>query len=162
VKSRTAGRQLSTLELTAWRGLLRTQARLERELDRKLVEAEAMSLSSYEVLLRLVQADGRRVRMRDIADSLLVSRSGLTGVVNELERRGYVARERAADDGRGIDAVLTETGLAAFQRAHRVHLAGVRELFLRHLSDEQLQQLAGVWAAVGTTAGPDLASSQAG
>jgi DNA-binding MarR family transcriptional regulator len=95
--------------------------------------------------------------MRDIADSLLVSRSGLTGIVNELERRGYVARERAADDGRGIEAVVTEAGLAAFRRAHRVHLASVRDLFLRHLSEEQLQQLAGVWAAVGTTAGPDLA-----
>jgi len=161
VKSGTAGGQFSTLELNAWRGLLRTHARLERELDRKLLDAEGLSLSSYEVLLRLAQADGRRMRMRDIADSLLVSRSGLTGVVNELERRGYVARERAADDGRGIEAVLTKTGLAAFRQAHRVHLAGVRELFLRNLSDEQLQQLVGVWAAVGTAAGPDLAPPQA-
>jgi DNA-binding MarR family transcriptional regulator len=151
--------QLSSLELNAWRGLLRTHARLEQELDRKLLEAEGLSLSSYEVLLRLVQADGRRVRMRDIADSLVISRSGLTGIVNELERRGYVARERAADDGRGIEAVVTQAGLAAFRRAHRVHLASVRDLFLRHLSEEQLRQLAGVWAAVGTTAEPDLAGA---
>ena len=99
--------------------------------------------------------------MRDIADSLLISRSGLTGVVIELERRGYVARERAADDGRGIEAALTKSGLAAFRKAHRVHLAAVRELFLRHLSQDQLQQLAGVWAAVGTAASPDVTSPQA-
>jgi DNA-binding MarR family transcriptional regulator len=160
VEPRTAGGQLSVLQLSAWEGLLRTHDRLERELDRDLLEAEGLSLSSYEVLLRLAQADGRRMRMRDIADSLLVSRSGLTGVVGQLERRGYVTRERAAEDGRGIDAVLTKTGLAAFRQAHRVHLAGVRERFLRHLSDEQLQQLAGVWAAVGTAPGPDLASPQ--
>jgi len=160
VEARTAGGQLSTLELTAWRGLLRTQAWLERELDRKLLDAEGLSLSSYEVLLRLAQAEGMRMRMRDIAGSLLISRSGLTGIVNELERRGYVTRERTADDGRGIEAALTKTGLAAFRKAHRVHLTGVRELFLRHLSDEQLRQLAGVWAAVGNAAGPDLASPQ--
>src|SRR5262245_51837027 len=89
VESRAASGQLSELELNAWRGLLRTHARLDRELDRELREAEGLSLSSYEVLLRLSQSDGGRMRMRDIADSLLVSRSGLTGVVNELERRRY-------------------------------------------------------------------------
>jgi DNA-binding MarR family transcriptional regulator len=161
VESRTASGQLSTLELTAWRGLLRTQTWLARELDRKLLAAEGLSLSSYEVLLRLAQAEGRRMRMRDIADSLLISRSGLTGIVNELERRGYVTREHTADDGRGIEASLTKAGLAAFRKAHRVHLTGVRELFLHHLSDEQLQQLVDVWAVVGTPAGPDLASPQA-
>lgn len=163
MESRTAGGQLSTPELTAWRGLLRTHAWLERDLDRRLLDAQGLSLSSYEVLLRLAQAEGRRMRMRDIAGSLLISRSGLTGIVSELERRGYVARERTADDGRGIEAALTKIGLAAFRKAHRVHLTGVRQLFLRHLSDEQLQQLADVWAAVGTAAGPgpDLASPQA-
>lgn len=161
MEPRTAGGQLSTLELTAWRGLLRTQAWLERELDRELLDAESLSLSSYEVLLRLAQADGRRMRMRDIADSLLISRSGLTGIVSELERRGYVSREPTPGDGRGIQAALTKTGLAAFRKAHRVHLAGVRELFLRHLSDEQLRQLAGAWTAIGTAAGPDLPPPQA-
>src|SRR5262249_31940954 len=64
------------------------------------------------------------------SDVLLFSRSGLTGIVNELERRGYVACERATDEARGIEAVVTEAGLSAFRRAHRVHLAGVRDLFL--------------------------------
>jgi DNA-binding MarR family transcriptional regulator len=72
-----------------------------------------------------------------------------------------VTRERTADDKRGIEVVLTKTGQAAFSRAHRIHLAGVRERFLRHLTDEQLEQLASAWAAVGTAAGPDLASPQA-
>jgi DNA-binding MarR family transcriptional regulator len=110
---------------------------------------------------RLRQPKQARMRMRDIADSLLISRSGLTGIVNELERRGYVTREHTADDGRAIEAALTKTGLAAFRKAHRIHLTGVRELFLHRLSDEQLRQLVDVWAAVGTPAGPDLASPQA-
>jgi len=97
--------------------------------------------------------------MSDIADSLLVSRSGLTGMVGELERRGYVVRERGTVDRRGIEAVLTKTGQNAFRRAQRVHLAGIRNLFLRHLSEQQMRQLAGAWAAVGTTH-PDPAGPQ--
>lgn len=118
--------------------------------------AEGLSLTAYEILLRLAQADGNRLRMQKIAEALLISRSGLTGMVNDLERRGYVQRQRATSEGRGVEAWLTASGKGAFRRAQRVHLAGVRERFLRHLSDEQLSALADIWTCVGTDTAPDL------
>jgi DNA-binding MarR family transcriptional regulator len=159
VEARLTDGPLSTLELDAWRGLLRTHAALSRELDRQMSDAEGLGLSSYEVLLRLAQSPNRRARMKDIADSLLLSRSGLTGIIGELERRGYVTREPVAQDRRGVEAVLTRTGQAAFKRAHRVHLNGVRNLFVRCLSDQQLRHLTGAWNALGISTGPDLNGS---
>jgi DNA-binding MarR family transcriptional regulator len=136
--------------------MLRVHAALVRELDKELAEAEGLGLSAYEVLLYLAEAPHKRLRMKDLADSLLVSRSGLTGIVGELERRGYVTRERLTDDRRGIDAVLTRAGQVAFRRVHRVHLAGVRARFLQPLSAQQLQQLAGAWAAIDRASEPDV------
>jgi DNA-binding MarR family transcriptional regulator len=146
---------LSVLELDAWRGLLRTHARLVRELDRQMSQSEGIGLTAYDVMLKLAQAPGRRLRMKQIAEAMLLSRSGLTGIISDLEGRGYVVRETVSDDRRGIEAVLTRTGNAALRRAHRMHLAGVRAGFLRHLSEEQLQHLAQAWSAVGTPTGPD-------
>jgi DNA-binding MarR family transcriptional regulator len=154
-----AGEPLSQLELDAWSGFLRTHATVVRELDREMAETQGLALSCYEVLLALSRAPGKRLRMRDIADSLVISRSGLTGMVGELERRGYVVRERGTVDRRGIEAVLTKTGQNAFRRAQRVHLAGIRNLFLRHLSEQQMLQLTGAWAALGATQ-PDPAGPQ--
>ena len=143
---------LTPLELDAWRGFLYTQSRLQRELDREMTEAEGFGLTSYEVLLRLSTAPGKRLRMGDIADSLVLSRSGLTGIISQLERQGYVARERSDTDGRGIEAVMTKAGQSVFRRAQRVHLAGIRSRFLTHLTDTQLQQLATAWTAIGVVA----------
>ena len=143
---------LAALELDAWRGLLRTHSRLVRELDREMMLSEGIGLTDYDVLLNLAQAPGRRLRMKQIAESLLLSRSGLTGIITDLERRGYVTRETVNDDRRGIDAVLTTAGHTALRRAHRVHLAGVRERFLRHLTDDQLRYLADAWSSVAAGA----------
>jgi DNA-binding MarR family transcriptional regulator len=145
---RTNQRPLAALELDAWRGLLRTHARLVRELDREMMLSEGIGLTAYDVLLSLAQAPGRRLRMKQIAESMLLSRSGLTGIISDLERRGYVTRQTVSDDRRGIDAVLTTAGHAALRHAHRVHLAGVRERFLRHLTDEQLRHLADAWSSI--------------
>jgi len=155
---RTNDGQLAALELDAWRGLLRTHSRLVRELDQEMIAAEGIGLTDYDVLLLLAQAPDRRMRMKQIAESVLLSRSGLTGIVSDLERRGYVTRETVNDDRRGIDAVLTPAGHAALHRAHRVHLAGVRERFLRHLTDEQLGYLADAWSSVAAGAADDAES----
>jgi DNA-binding MarR family transcriptional regulator len=156
--ARSTGGPLTALELDAWRGFLYGQSRLQRELDREMTEAEGFGLTSYEVLLRLASAPGKRMRMGDIADSLVLSRSGLTGIISQLERQGYVARERACADGRGIEAVLTKLGQSVFRRAHRVHLAGVRRYFLSHLTDEQLHQLTTAWTAIGIVGSPHAES----
>jgi DNA-binding MarR family transcriptional regulator len=146
---------LSTRELAAWRGFLRTHARLLRHLDRRLTEEQGLPTSSYEVLLRLAEAPSGSMRMKDVADSLLLSRSGLSRVVDELERKGYVERQACATDARGTEAVITRSGRGAFRKAQASHLRSVRAEFLDKLSKEQLRQLDDVWAAVGLAEAPD-------
>jgi DNA-binding MarR family transcriptional regulator len=150
-----ASEPLSIPELTAWRGFLRTHARLLRHLDRQLTEEQGLPTSSYEVLLRLAEAPRGTMRMKDIADSLLLSRSGLSRVVDELERKGYVARQPCPTDARGTEAVITRSGRSAFRKAQKSHLRSVRAEFLDKLSEAQLRQLAEAWAAVGLAEEPD-------
>jgi DNA-binding MarR family transcriptional regulator len=146
---------LTTGELTAWRGFLRTHARLLRHLDRQLTDEQGLATSTYEVLLRLAEAPRGTMRMKDIAESLLLSRSGLSRVVDELERKGSVRREPCASDARGTEAVITRSGRSTFRKAQNSHLRSVRAEFLDKLSEEQLRQLAEVWAALGLAEAPD-------
>ena len=87
--------------------------------------------------------------MKDIGSTLLVSKSGLTRVVDELEKRGYVARERCPTDARGFDIVLTASGRRVYRRAEKAFLQQLRSAFLGRLSDEQLRALAGIWETAG-------------
>jgi DNA-binding MarR family transcriptional regulator len=152
---KVASPALSPRELAAWRGFLRTHARLLRHLDRQLIEEQGLPTSSYEVLLRLAEAPRGTMRMKDIADSLLLSRSGLSRVVDELERKRYVARQACQSDARGTEAVITRSGRGAFRTAQNSHLRSVRAEFLDKLSKEQLRELAEVWTAVGLAEVPD-------
>src|ERR687888_2732087 len=133
----TGGRELGTDELGAWRGLLRVHDHLTRTLDAELTSAHGLPLASYEVLLFLAGSDGGRMRMSELADSVLLSRSGVSRLVDRLERDGLVERARCPEDARGLYAMITEDGRRAFQEARRTHLAGVRERFLRHYSSEE-------------------------
>jgi DNA-binding MarR family transcriptional regulator len=139
---------LSREELGAWRGLLRVHARLTRELDAELVRAHGLPLTSYEVLLFLADAPGGQLRMSELADGVLLSRSGLTRMVDRMERDGLLRRERCADDARGFLATITPKGRALFGRARRTHLDGVRERFLSSLSPEEQRTLAELWERV--------------
>jgi DNA-binding MarR family transcriptional regulator len=139
-----SGAQLNADELAAWRGLLRVHARITRVLDAELVAAHSLPLSSYEVLLFLENAPEGRLRMAELADSVLLSRSGLTRLVDRLEQGGLVRRETCASDLRGFNAVLTERGRAALLEARKTHLSGVRRRFLRHFSVEE-QRVMGDW-----------------
>jgi DNA-binding MarR family transcriptional regulator len=140
--------ELSSAELGAWRGMLRIHSTLVRELDAELEAAHALPLSSYDVLINLQAAPGKRLRMAELADSVLLSRSGLTRLVDRLEREGLIVRDSCASDGRGLFAVLTEAGEGLLARARPTHLGGVRERFLRHFSDEELKTLAGFWERI--------------
>jgi DNA-binding MarR family transcriptional regulator len=139
---------LTREELGAWRGLLRVHARLTRELDAELVRAHQLPLSSYEVLLFLADAPGGQLRMSELADGVLLSRSGLTRLVDRLERDGLLRRERCPDDARGFLATITPKGKALFQRARRTHLDGVRERFLSNLTPAEQRKLAELWERV--------------
>ena len=144
----TSAHQLTATELGAWRGLLKVHAALVRELDAELLAAHDLPLSSYDVLIQLQSAPGKRLRMAELADSVLLSRSGITRLADRLEREGLIVRDTCTSDGRGCFAVLTGAGEELLARARPTHLAGVRERFLRHFSEEELQSLAGFWERV--------------
>ena len=150
--------ELTGVELGAWRGLLRVHSALVRELDAELLAAHDLPLSSYDVLIYLRDAPGRRLRMAELADSVLLSRSGVTRLVDRLEREGLIVRDSCSSDGRGLYAVLTDRGEELLGSARPTHLAGVHARFLRHFSQEELEQLATYWERVqpGAAASTDL------
>ena len=139
---------LDDRELRAWRGLLRVHASLSKALDNQLDRAHGLPLTSYEVLLYLADAEGQKMRMCDLASSVILSRSGLTRLVDRLERDGLLARESCASDARGAFAKLTPAGHEKLAAARATHLANVRALFLDHLTPEEQDVLAGVWERV--------------
>src|SRR3954454_8825269 len=133
---RISSEQLDARELRAWRGMLRAHAALTKALDADLEAAHDLPLSSYEVLLFLNDAEGGRMRMRDLAASVILSRSGLTRLADRLAREGLIRRESCPSDARGAFAVLTQHGAEKLAVARATHLAGVRSLFLEHFSDD--------------------------
>jgi DNA-binding MarR family transcriptional regulator len=137
--------QLSRRELGAWRGFLRAHAALAKVLDAELVAAHGLSLSSYEVLLLLEGAPGGRLRMSELAQSVLLSRSGISRLADRLEADGLIERVVCETDRRGLHAVITDAGRARLREARPTHLAGVRERFLAHFSRSELDQLAAFW-----------------
>lgn len=135
----------AALDIAAWRGLVRVQGAVRRELDARLQAAAGMSLWDYTVLRTLSGAPQRRMRMTELARATDYTPSGLTRLVGRLERGGLVERTPCPDDGRGWVANLTPEGRRAFLRARRTHLAGVRELFLGKCTDEELATMATLW-----------------
>ena len=138
-------KRLSPLELGAWAGFLRAHAGLVHELDRQLEAAHGLPLTQYEVLLYLEGAPERRLRMSELARSVLLSQSGVTRLVDRLQQRRLVVREPCPEDRRVLYARLTPGGARALAEARPTHLAGVRELFLRHFDDHELRALADGW-----------------
>lgn len=137
--------ELTPAELGAWRGLLRVHSALVKALDAELLAEHELPLTSYEVLINLQAAPDRRRRMAELADGVLLSRSGMTRLVDRLERDGLLERDACASDGRGTFAVLTAKGEELLAQARRTHLDGVRERFLRHFGEDELEQLARLW-----------------
>ena len=139
---------LDAEELAAWRGFLRVHSALTKRLDADLLAHHGLSLSSYEVLLHLHDSPGGCARMSDIASSVLLSRSGLTRLVDRRERAGLVRREGVEGDARGSNAVITPAGERSFAAARKTHLGGVRERFLEPLSAADRRTLARLWTRI--------------
>ncbi|MCW3001276.1 MAG: MarR family transcriptional regulator [Conexibacter sp.] len=148
VPSPAASGTLDERELRAWRGLLRVHSSLSKALDAQLEREHGLPLTSYEVLRYLADAEGEKMRMCDLASSVLLSRSGLTRLVDRLERDGLLVRESCASDARGAFAKLTPAGHEKLGAARATHLAGVRSLFLAHLDAEELDVLGSLWDRV--------------
>lgn len=139
---------LSLGELRAVRGLLRAHACLAKRLDAELDRAHRLPMTSYEVLNHLDEATAGRMRMCDLADQAGLSRSGLTRLVDRLERDGLISRCSCQHDARGSYACLTETGRERLQEARVTHLAVVRANFLSRFSEEELTLLADMWERI--------------
>jgi DNA-binding MarR family transcriptional regulator len=137
----SAPARLSAEQLAAWRAFLRAHATITRELEAELVAEQRLSLAAYDVLVQLAEAPERRLRMTELADAVLLSRSGVTRLVDRLERAGLVTRCRVADDGRGVAARLTDAGFARLRTAAGTHLAGVHAHFAARLGAEDLAAL---------------------
>lgn len=147
--------QLSDTELAAWKGFLRAHHGMVAALDAELMEAHRLPLSSYEVLLQLAAGPAGGMRMSEIADRVLLSRSGLTRLVDRLEREGLVERRSCPSDLRGQLALITERGRELFGEARVTHLEGVRREFVGRLNSRELEQLAALWERFE---GPDCPS----
>jgi DNA-binding MarR family transcriptional regulator len=137
---------LTDRELAAWRGLLATHSRLVHELDAELEREHGLPLSSYEVLMNLADAEGNHLRMGELADRLLLSKSGITRLADRLEKQGLIARRRCDDDGRGYFAELTESGRDLIAAARPGHLEAVRRRFLNRLEPSEIDELGRIWA----------------
>lgn len=132
-------------ELRAWRGMLRVHATLTKALDAELEARHGLPLTSYQVLLFLADADEQKMRMCDLASSVLLSRSGLTRLVDRLERDGLLCRESCAADARGAFARLTPKGHEVLAAARETHHAAVHDMFLSRLTGAERDLLADMW-----------------
>ena len=134
--------------LVAWRTFLRAHARVVRELERELQTEEQLALTDYDVLVQLATAGERRLRMSELADALLLSRSGATRLIDRLVTEGLVERVSCESDRRGQWASLTSAGYERLRRASPTHLRGVATHFLDRLSAEDLAALERMLAPV--------------
>lgn len=126
--------------MLAWRTFLTAHATVIRRLDAELEERESLALSDFDVLVQLHFAGGT-LRMRDLAESVLLSRSGMTRRVDRLEAAGYVSRAACETDRRGSMASLTDAGRERLERALPVHVQGIADHFLCHLASDELAAL---------------------
>ncbi len=127
----------SPLQLRAWRGFLTAHARLVAQLEDELAADADLALTWYEVLLLLRESAEGGLRMHELADSRLLSRSAATRLIDRMEAAGLVHRRAAEVDRRGTYVELSDEGLAALRRAAPVHLRGIGEHFTKHLDDEE-------------------------
>jgi DNA-binding MarR family transcriptional regulator len=130
--------RLRDLDLGPWRAFLRAHARVARRLDEDLRSRHALSLQEYETLLHLAEAPDRRLRMGRLADSLLLSKSGVTRLVDRLVDDGLVERTSCSSDARGAEAQLTGTGLSRLRAAAPTHLAGIRDHFYAAIAGQDV------------------------
>ena len=127
--------------LDAWVGFLRAHAALTRELNADLVNNHGLTINDYEVLFHLARADEHRLRRVDLAERLLLTASGITRLLDGLERAGCVRKAHCASDARVTYAVITDTGFEKLREASKTHLAGINELFESRFSEEELVSL---------------------
>src|SRR6201747_1027969 len=134
--------RLDGAALEAWRGYLPSHAAILRALDAELVAEHGLTTRDYEVLLFLAQAEGRHLAMSALAERTMLTRSGITRLVDGLVGSGLIERHACANDARVSYAQLTDDGYETLRQASRSHVAGVRRLFVERFSEDELKTLA--------------------
>jgi len=133
---------LDPVELRAWHAFLTRHARVARRLESDLIARSDLPLAEYDVLFQLALAEGQRLRMNELADRVLLSRAGITRLVDRLTADGLVSRLKCASDARGYFAVITSGGMERLVDATPGHLAAVRRFFLESFTGSELETLA--------------------
>lgn len=140
----TESSRLDGSALEAWRSYLQSHAGIVRELDAELIAQHGITVRDYEVLLYLAQADERKLPMSALSERTMLTRSGITRLVDGLVGQGWIERVSCASDARVSYARLTEPGYEKLRQAGCTHVAGIERLFLAHFSGPELEQLAGL------------------
>lgn len=128
---------LSEPHLAAWRAFITAHALVIDQIDHELAAADQISLAWYDVLIELVEAPERRMRLSDLAKKTVLTRSGVTRAVTKLEEAGLLTREPDPQDRRGAYAVLTDQGRAKLSSAWAIYAQGIIQHFAQHLSEEE-------------------------
>lgn len=134
-------RWLSKEQQSHWRSWLTATTVLREQLSRELQESHGLTITDYEILVRLSESDTKSIRMSDLAKLTLLSRSRLSHQIDRMETAGLVSREVSPDDRRGQLAVLTNTGMKALVAAAPDHVEGVRKHFVDVLTDAEYKAL---------------------
>jgi DNA-binding MarR family transcriptional regulator len=146
-------------QLEAWVAFLRAHSAITRELSADLQREHGLTLNDYEVLLHLSHAEGNRLRRVDLAQRVLLTASGITRLLDGLERAGFVCKETCASDARVSYAKLTEEGREKLSVAGVTHLRGIDELFVTRYSDEERATLFELLSRLPSTGGTDAPCS---
>jgi DNA-binding MarR family transcriptional regulator len=152
-----AGRAISPRDprIATWRLFLNAHARLERLLDEDLRSAHDLTLAEYDAMLQLAESPTHRLRMHEIAERVVLSRSGVTRLIDRLVRDGLVERSHCSTDARGAEAVLTATGLDRLREAAPTHLRGISDHFIETMDAAELAAVERAMTAVLAGLGPD-------
>ena len=151
--------QLDELQSRAWQAFVRAHAAVVPRLDQELDAAVGLSLNQFEILTWLARAGRRGMRMSDLASRVILSPRGVTRAVDQLERKGLVERCVFEGDRRGYLVTLMAEGRALFRKAANVHVLGLREHFLNHLSRLQLEHLTAALEAILASEGTQPGST---
>ena len=127
--------------MAVWELFIRTFGALIKTFEQELAEGAGLPITWYDVLIQLHEAPDGRLRMQALADSVVLSRSGVTRLIDRMEKAGLVRREPSREDRRGSYAALTEDGRGVFSRAQPIHHRGIYEHFTRHLDDADVRAL---------------------
>lgn len=140
--------------LEPWRAFLMAHARITRRLDEELRAEHDLSLAEYDAMLTIADAPERRIRMRQLADRVILSKSGVTRLIDRLVFDGLVERHACLSDARGAEAVLTADGLDRLRRASSTHLRGIAEHFIAAVDETDLPTIERSMQSVAEHAGP--------